>query len=293
MNLNKEICGEDENKKCDKLINRYLLRGKKFVDYACFQYGAYNVAISGKADAHFIDDFQYFVFTKSTKSLEAIRILLKNGKYEDVLIILRSMFEGYLASRFIDEKYDRKLLDDFIFLPQLIAENKTYYDFHNKSYHLKDNKQTLDYKQRTPSEMKLGKDKKYYRALYDYLCLFSHCNYAILPHYIDENGCFDCDIQMNSFMVKILVLFTYTKIFESIVTVEGEDFLNEREEKECYKLVKDATIYLDSKLEDLGNYNSSRANPELNNKMKKMFTEMRQSLKEKIGSVNKDFLDNM
>ena len=131
MNLNKEICGEDENKKCDKLINRYLLRGKKFVDYACFQYGAYNVAISGKADAHFIDDFQYFVFTKSTKSLEAIRILLKNGKYEDVLIILRSMFEGYLASRFIDEKYDRKLLDDFIFLPQLIAENKTYYDFHN------------------------------------------------------------------------------------------------------------------------------------------------------------------
>ena len=98
---------------------------------------------------------------------------------------------------------------------------------------------------------------------------------------------------MNSFMVRILVIFTYTKIFESIVTVEGEDFLNEREEKECYKLVKDATIYLDSKLEDLENYNSSRANPELNNKMKKMFTEMRQSLKEKIGSVNKDFLDNM
>ena len=92
-------------------------------------------------------------------------------------------------------------------------------------------------------------------------------------------------------MLTVLVLFTYTKIFESIVTVE--DFLNEREEKECYKLVKDATIYLDSKLEDLENYNSSRANPELNNKMKKMFTEMRQSLKEKIGSVNNHFLDNM
>ena len=40
--MNKEICGEDENKKCDKLINRYILRGRKFVDYACFQYGAYN-----------------------------------------------------------------------------------------------------------------------------------------------------------------------------------------------------------------------------------------------------------
>lgn len=70
MNLNKEICGEDENKKCDKLINRYLLRGKKFVDYACFQYGAYNAAISGKADAHFIDGFQYFVLPKVRKVLK-------------------------------------------------------------------------------------------------------------------------------------------------------------------------------------------------------------------------------
>ena len=59
-----------------------LLRGKKFVDYACFQYGAYNATISGKVDAHFIGDFQYFVFTKSAKSLEAIRILMKKEKYE-------------------------------------------------------------------------------------------------------------------------------------------------------------------------------------------------------------------
>lgn len=86
--MNKEICGEDENKKSDKLINRYILRGRKFVDYACFQYGAYNAAISGEADANFIDDYQYFVFTKSTKSLETIRILLRNDKTEDALIVL-------------------------------------------------------------------------------------------------------------------------------------------------------------------------------------------------------------
>lgn len=162
--MNKEICGEDENKKSDKLINRYILRGRKFVDYACFQYGAYNAAISGEADANFIDDYQYFVFTKSTKSLETIRILLRNDKTEDALIVLRSMFEGYLASRFIGEKYDRKLLDDFIFFPQIIASNKTYYNKQNKKHYLKSNNEALNYKQRNPAEMIIGKDKSYYRA---------------------------------------------------------------------------------------------------------------------------------
>lgn len=64
--------------------------------------------VSGEPDAHFISDFQYFVFTKSTKSLESIRTLLKIGHIEDVFILLRTMFEGYLASRYIDENYDVK-----------------------------------------------------------------------------------------------------------------------------------------------------------------------------------------
>ena len=54
---------------CNKFINQYLLRGKKFVEYACFRYGYYNAQISGKIGNGFVDDFQYFVFTKSIKSL--------------------------------------------------------------------------------------------------------------------------------------------------------------------------------------------------------------------------------
>lgn len=37
-------------------------------------------------------------------------------------------------------------------------------------------------------------------------------------------------------------------------------------------------------------FDSGNANQELNDKMKKMFTDMRKSLKEKIGNVNKDFI---
>ena len=60
---------------CNKFINQYLLRGRKFVENACFRYGYYNAQISGKIGNGFVDDFQYFVFTKSIKSLGSIREL--------------------------------------------------------------------------------------------------------------------------------------------------------------------------------------------------------------------------
>ncbi len=73
MNKKKEI------RECDKLINKFILRARKFIEYGCFQYGKYSYAIANEPDASFISDFQYFVFTKSTKSFESIRALLKLG----------------------------------------------------------------------------------------------------------------------------------------------------------------------------------------------------------------------
>ena len=49
---------------CNKFINQYLLRGRKFVEYACFRYGYYDAKINGKIGNGFVDDFQYFVFYK-------------------------------------------------------------------------------------------------------------------------------------------------------------------------------------------------------------------------------------
>lgn len=51
-------------------------------------------------------------------------------------------------------------------------------------------------------------------------------------------------------------------------------------------------MYLDIQLEYFANFDSTKVNQELNNKMKKMFEGMRKSLIEEIGTVNKDFLKN-
>lgn len=272
--------------RCDKLINKYILRGNAFVWYACFQYGAANALMDRDQKVYFISDFQYFVFTKSTKSLMSIRTLLHDGKTEDVLIILRSMFEGYLASRFIEENYDEQLLNDFLFVPQLIAHRKIIYNGQNA---FDRDKNIIEFIQRNPSQMRLGKDKAYFFEFYDYLCNYAHCNYSILDCYLNENGLFTCEKETNRLLVRVLVLFVYTKIFENVVTVEGEDFLDTRTEKECYKLVKEATIFLHERLDSFSKYDSD-VNAELNKHMRSMFKNMRKSLKEEVGSLSKDFL---
>lgn len=273
----------------NKLINKFLLHGQKFVDYSCFQYGKFSMIVSGEYSDALIDDYQYFVFTKSIKTLRAIRALLKIGNIEDVLILLRTTFEGYMASRFIVDEYDKKLLQDFILIPQQISMRKIIYQ--DGKAQDRETKELIEYIQRNPSELKLGKDKRYFYDFYTFLCNYAHCNYSIIPYYLDEDGMYTYRKHDNDYTVKILVLFVYTKIFENIVTVEGEDFYNSREEKECYKLVREATKFVYDELEKFSKHNSEKANDELNRHMRNMFKNMRSSLKEELGSIKKDFLD--
>ena len=45
---------------CNKFINQYLLRGRKFVEYTCFRYGYYNAQISGKIGNGFVDFYKEY-----------------------------------------------------------------------------------------------------------------------------------------------------------------------------------------------------------------------------------------
>lgn len=273
---------------CDKLINKFILRARRFIEYGCFQYGKYQYAISKKPDASFISDFQYFVLTKSTKSLESIRALLDIGHTEDVFILARTMFEGYLASRFMAEKYEDSFVNDFIFIPQLVSQRKVIRD--ESGARIRGTNELIDFIQRNPSQMKLGKDKNYFSDLYGFLCDFAHCNFSILYYYSDGQAGYTCDNCINPYLVRVIVLFIFTKIFESIVTVEGEDFRSETEEKACYALVCDATKFIYEQLDYFAKHVCPDSSNELNKHMKQMFKEMKKSLKEGVGSVKKDFL---
>ena len=275
---------------CDKYINKFIYKGRDFINYACFMYGFYNAEMSGEIGSGFVDDFQYFVFTKSIKSLISIRQLFNIGKVEDVFIILRTSFEGHIASRYIDEEYDAKILNDFIFIPQLIAARKIIYQ--DGKAIARGTQEIIEYIQRNPSEMKLGKDKKYFVDFYAFLCNYAHCNFSIIYDYINNNNLYTYDKINNRYMAKIMVLFVYAKLFESIVTVEGEEFPTDKEKNECYKLVKESIEFVYQRLNEFSKYDCKTANNELNKHMKRMFKNMKNSLKEEIGSLKKDFLQD-
>lgn len=132
--------------------------------------------------------------------------------------------------------------------------------------------------------------KRYFYDFYAFLCNYAHCNFSIINEFIDDNGRFTCDKSDNKYMAKVMVLFVYIKLFESIVTIEREDFINSREEKECYKLVRESTKFVYDRLGEFSRYNCKTASDELNKHMREVFKNMKSSLKEQLGSIKKDFL---
>src|SRR5690606_39003425 len=81
--------------------------------------------------------------------------------------------------------------------------------------------------------------KGYYTPFYEILSRYSHCNFGTIDCYI-ENTNFTIDKNNNPLLIRLFVVFVFSKLFELIVTVEGEDFLDARTEKRCYKLVIDS-----------------------------------------------------
>ncbi len=276
----------------NKLINQFILHSKKFVEWSAYSYGAADLIRQSEPNNKFTYDHEYFNFTKSTKTLISIRNLLKINHNEDVLILVRSIFENYLSSRYLNENEE-----DFneLTLVNLKLFTKEYiYD--QKENIVKDRNGNLIAERLNASDFKLGEDKKYYSLFYDLLSSVGHSNFGISNFYIDDSLGFT--IYKNNYPVitRFFVLFVFTKLFEHIVTVEGEDFYNFKEEKLCYELVKESLIYQDKLLIQLIDAvtNDAVNNPDkpkhFNKKMKEMFKAMRKSLKEELGSVKKEFL---
>ena len=125
---------KDKVAECDDFIRRYILRGRRFVSSSCFPYGAISMLQMKEKSLASIDDFQYFAFTKSVKTLISIRKLLSLGNNEDAYILARSSFEAYLASRLISEKQSMDQIDKILkdldvesrleFIQKLFVRNK-------------------------------------------------------------------------------------------------------------------------------------------------------------------------
>ncbi|MEH7740357.1 DUF5677 domain-containing protein [Bacillus subtilis] len=274
-------------KELDKLINKFIFRSRQFIEYAAHLYGFTDLMITGEKNTRFTYDHEYFNFTKSTKSLISISELLKIEHNEDVLILVRTMFENYLSSRYFNE--NENFIDQLITFPLNLFSAK--YNVHGDGeiYNREGEKvgELVN-----PSGFKTGKDKNYYYIFYGFLSTFAHSNFGIVEFYLDEHLRFTIEKKNVPVLVRFFVLFVFTKLFEHIVTVEGEEFLDKRTETECYNLVRESLIFQNDLILVLIEefQTNDDAKKHYNKRMRTLLKEMRKSLREELRSLNKDFL---
>lgn len=273
----------------DKLIKKFVFESRKFVQFSCFPYGLHDLIAVNEKNTKLGYDFEYFSFTKSTKTLISIKKLLDEKQNEDVMILLRSIFENYLSTRYFQENPGK--IDEFISNPVQIALR--HYIVKEKGVIFDRDNIEVGKQSSGPSGYKIGKDKKYFTSFYDILSRYAHCNYGLIDHYLDMPS-YTFTKENNPVLIRLFVLFVFTKLFESVVTVEGEDHKDRRSEETCYELVKDSLTMQDELFAyfiDFFKSNNEQEYLKFQNKyMKELMKNMQKSLREPVGSVDKSFL---
>ncbi|MED2981297.1 DUF5677 domain-containing protein [Bacillus thuringiensis] len=280
-------------KNMDRLINRFIFEGKKFVDVSAHPYGLMDLIQYGEKSDKLLYDFEYFTFTKSTKTLMSIRNLLRIGHNEDGIILARSIFENYLSCRYLQENEEK--IDSFIANPLglALAHYNLRFNEEKQATEIINRQEEVIGNLENPSKFKTGEDKKYYYTFYDFLCTFTHCNFGVLECYSKNSGLYAYDKVNHAELSRLISIFVFSKIFEAVVTVEGEEFFDKQHEKSCYELVKES-IQLQEQVFDvlISRYQTDEGEfyKHRNKRMREMLKAMKKSLKEKIGSVDKSDL---
>lgn len=305
-----------------KMLNRFILKSRQFCDCYCIPDGladilmSFNATRTIKIEVKFSEklayDYDYLAFTKSTKTLIALKSLLKDGTYffnEDSLMLIRSIFENHIMSRYVREHIDidvekKGVVKKFILNPLSVTLNY----FSLQGADIIDHEGNPTGKIPMPAKYKMGKEVDYYSGFYQFLCQYTHCSFGALLCYFDEKL---YTYRKNNFQLLTLFfsLFVFTKVYEGVVTVEGENYGAISEEKSYYDLGYDS-IELQLKLIDfLTAYYMNRREEKLrfiiekylgeddydkeNMKIVEMLGSMRESLFDSdIGSLDKSQIEN-
>jgi hypothetical protein len=228
-----------------KIINRLILYSKRFCENLATPDGLIEYLSCldrerGRSASKYtyIYEFDYFVMTKSTKTLKAIRKLLNNNNLpmnEDIFILVRSLLENYIISQYIrtsirpkDVDKMEKTIVDFIMNPyEMDMGYAKKGKLKGKYVIINDNDEFLGQLISGPSKYVSENEQKYFRPLYDFLCKFSHCSFDIMYCFFEsENMSFSTEKVSWPFWTLICTLFVFTKLYENIVLAKGEDIEN-------------------------------------------------------------------
>lgn len=237
----------------NKLLNRFIFKSKQFCDKYCVPDGLGDILKVYSLTGNIYDelkfsnklgyDYDYFAFVKSTKTLIALKALQNDTEYhfnEDCFMLIRSIFENHIINRYVREHIDienerQNVVQKFILNPLAVTFNH----FSLSGSGIIDDKGKTIGKIPVPASYKMGEEDNYYSNFYQFLCQYTHCSFGALTCYFDDRL---YTYKKNNYKLLTLFfsIFVFTKIYEGVVTVEGEDFDTEKEEKSFYNLAYDS-----------------------------------------------------
>lgn len=239
--------------KSHKVLNRFALKARRFCDCYCVPDGLgdilkiYNITGTVEKDDKYSNklsyDYDYFAFLKSTKTLMALKRLLNDKSFwfnEDCFLLIRSIFENHIMNRYVREHINIPAEKDdvirkFILNPLAVTFNH----FSLQGNNIVDDEGMRVGKIPMPAGFKMGEEENYYTPFYQFLCQYTHCSFGALTCYFDDHF---YTYQKNNFQLLCLFfsLFVFTKIYEGVVTVEGENYDSIKEERSYYDLAYDS-----------------------------------------------------
>ena len=269
---------------------RLLEQSEKYIQSQCRARGSFEKITAGKKDMNYLNDYRYFAFTKSTKSLSAVIMLIESGNYEDALVLCRTIMECYLSQRYFDDKFDDATLVDMVVIPTWLNHGELV--FNSGSFQKRDGSETVEYNMRNPDDLSLGKDKNYFIDLYSFFCEIAHCNYAQACAFLDDDNRFTLHSEQNREAANLFPLFIFSKLFENVVLLESTRFSSPEEEQEDIDLLIELTGFLYDRLNTMCNsLEKGKVSP--NYSFREIARNTMNSFKEQLGRVDKSFVQTL
>lgn len=176
--------------------------------------------------------------------------------------MIRSIFENHILSRNLRENIDivsdnekKQLIKNFISAP--LGLTFDYYNKRNRFEIISKNNEVIG-KEISPKSVAGEFDKKYYSLFYPFLCKYAHCSFGVATDYFVKCGYTPKKDNGNKMLAYALTIFAFSKVYEGIVTVNGEDFIDKKHMKQCYDLAYDSIEFQMNLLDTLIEYYNNK-----------------------------------
>ena len=214
------------------------------------KYGKIKTNKTTKTDETLIHDFIFFCLTKSTRSLNASYMLIKENYFEDVFTLIRSAYEAYLHISYIQKNPNeiRRIINSKLGVYFEMFEHPTTKKGKQLKHKAIDPKSGKEYslhvslQELSKNTMYLS-DEKIYPKFYAYLSEYAHVHMISIGNYQSQKTLrflLHSSVETKLFQATLMTLFINWLILDSLSNFK----VSKKDKKEIDKQITESGMLL-------------------------------------------------